>query len=114
MQSLASALPSAEIGTAQQENPVAISEDLWFEIQDAAISAVDAVQSTQTNSKTKAALVAAVAVSGVALYCTCSPTGRQAVKGLFNAGRNRLAKWIAVENEPKVQVVSEVEVLSED
>jgi hypothetical protein len=36
------------------------------------------------------------------------------VKGLFNAGRNRLAKWIAVENEPKVQVVSEVEVLSED
>ena len=100
-------LPPAEIGTAQQENPVAITEELWFEIQGAAEDAVAAVQSQRHNPTVKAVVISAAIVGGVAVYCS-TPHGRKTVKTLFNAGRNRLAKWVAVEQP---QVV-EAEVLS--
>jgi hypothetical protein len=109
VQTLASALPSAEIGTAQQEKPVAITEELWFEIQGAAEDAVAAIQSQRHNPRVKAVLISAAIAGGVAVYCS-TPHGRKTVKSLFNAGRNRLAKWVAVEQPEAV----EAEVFSAD
>ena len=78
-----------------------VSEELWFEIQGAAEDAVAQAKAvahrSHADAKVKAVLVTAAAAGGVAWYCTCTPSGRKAAKGLFNAGRSRLAKWIAPE-----------------
>jgi hypothetical protein len=108
VQTLVQLLPPAEIGTAQQESPVAITEELWSEIQDAAFTAVEALQPTQHNSKAKAVLVTAAVVGAVGVYCTCTPTGRKAAKSFLTAGRNRLAKWIAP-NDGAYTIPKEVE-----
>ena len=85
---------------------MAITEELWFEIQGAAEDAVEAIQRQQHNPKIKAVLVTAAIAGGVAVYCS-TPHGRKTVKSLFNAGRNRLAKWVAVE-QPLQTVEAEV------
>ncbi len=87
MQTLVQLLPPAEIGTAQQENPVPNfpSEETFFMVEEAAEAAAHAAVNRLQGSKTHIAVAAlAVAVAGVA-YVATRPRVKRAVAELFRS-----------------------------